>query len=155
MTSKLLRLWSTRATLIAECDKMSDRLAEFQIQIEVAAEALAQKDAELFEFIERLHNTMGGLTRPTCESDALDRLRVIRAQADKYVVIRDALAGRIDPDAMLIRNLACAMGTAELNAVAIIARAQTLVKTNHLNTQLVQEVKSLQRQLDDDPLEPV
>jgi hypothetical protein len=137
MIRKLTRLWRERATAIAERDAMADRLAEFQTQIEVAAQALDRKDSELFEFIGKLHNTMGGATRPTCESEAMDRLRVIRAQADKYLAIRDALSGNLDVDATLLKRLACAMGTAELDVESVIGRANALAKVHQERTELV------------------
>lgn len=136
MIRKLIRLWRERATAISERDAMSDRLYEFEVQVKVAGEALVQKDSELHVFIEQLHNTMGGATLPTCESEALARLRVLRAQSDKYVAIRDALSGSLDADATLLRRLACAMGTADLSVESVIDRANTLAKMNVANGEL-------------------
>lgn len=154
MIRKMTRLWRERATAIAERDEMADRLHEFQVQVEVATEALAKKDISLLKFIDRLHDTMGGLTKPTCEGDTMARLRVIRAQADKYKTIRDGLAGNINPDSVLIRNLACAMGTSSLSVDAIVKRADVLMRSHVANSQLNKRVASLQQQLDDETYDP-
>lgn len=148
MIHKMTRLWRERATAIAQRDAMSNRLAEFQTQIEVAAQALDKKDIELFHFISRLHNTMGGETQPANESEALDRLRVIRAQADKYLAIRDALAGSLDVDAVLLKRLACAMGTSEIDCEAVIGRANALAKVHVTNGELNRENERLRAEVD-------
>ena len=148
MIRKLTRLWRVRATAIAQRDAMADRLAEFQIQVEVAAQALDKKEIELFDFIGRLHNTMGGETQPANESEALDRLRVIRAQADNYLTIRGALAGNLDVDAVLLKRLACAMGTSALDVESVIGRANALAKVNVANGELVRENEQLLDRID-------
>lgn len=148
MIRKTIRLWRERATAIAQRDALSNRLAEFQIQVEVAALALEQKDLEMFKFVGCLHETMGGETRPMCETEALARLRVIRAQADKYLAIRDALAGSLDVDAVLLRRLACAMGTSQIDCEAVIGRANALAKVNVTNGELTRTIARMQAEMD-------
>ena len=129
---------------------LSNQLALSQTHIEVAAEALDHKDAEMFALIEKLHQTMGGKRTPKNESEALERLREMRAHADLYLSIREVLAGRFTADKALLRRLACSLGTAQMDVDTVMARAGQMTNVMAVNRQLSAKVERLEREIEDE-----
>lgn len=142
-------------------DDLSDRLAEFQTQVEVAAEALTRKDVELLEFISRLHETMGGIdgsrSAPKNEAEALDDLRDIREGADQYMAVLDVINGVFDADEHLLKRMACAAGCSQWDADTVIKRVGYLAAMQSTNAGLQRElaasrgkVEELEEERDED-----
>jgi len=109
-------------------ERLSDRLAQFQTVIEIQAEALSRKDAEMDAFVAKLHATMG--VPVSTEEDTFESLRTQRAHADLYRNIRAVLAGRYDADDALMRRLACAMGCSQWDSGSLVRRASNLAVGN-------------------------
>lgn len=140
---------ATHKRLLEENNKLSDRLFEFQTQIEVMGEALEMAEKRMLRFIDQLHNTMGGASVPTCEAEALDALRFIRGRADKYVAIREVLAGRFDPDQAILRRIACAVGTSQLDIESVIKRAGQLSQVNSKNAELTRDLVRARQEIEE------
>lgn len=144
------KTWREEAARLLESnEKLSDRLAEFQIQIEVMGEVLEQKDQRMMEFIDQLHNTMGGERAPTCEAEALNDLRMIRARSDMYVAIREVLAGRFSPDQAILRRIAGAVGTSQLDIESVVNRAGQLSQVHSENAGLRRDLVLAKQEIDD------
>ena len=129
-------------------DQMSERLAEHQTQIEVMAEALNKKDADLLAFVDRLHENMGGELKLDSEAAALSRLRVIRGQAERYTAIMDMIHGDYDADAALLKRVACALGTADFEVNHIISRAGHLAAAHSREMALKRELADAKTEIE-------
>lgn len=125
-------------------EALSDHLHNHQQTIEVMGEALERKDKQLMEFVDRIHETLGGDVTPTCESETLDALRETRAHADLYRNIRKVLAGQYDAEEALCKRLACALGCSQWDAETLIRRASNLGVSNR---QLTGELASSREDL--------
>ena len=130
-------------------DQMSERLAEHQTQIEVMAEALNKKDADLLAFVDRLHENMGGELKLDSEAAALSRLRVIRGQAERYTAIMDMIHGDYDADAALLKRVACALGTADFEVNHIISRAGHLAAAHVRELALKRELADAKQEIEE------
>lgn len=139
---KFFRLNKTIDEMEAQLTDMSERLHEMQVTVEVQSEALTQKDVELMEFVHKLHETMGGEKRLNSEADALARLRELRGNSDTYLAIRAVIRGNYDPDAELLRRLACAVGTSQLDVDSVIRRAAQLSTALTKNAGLQYELRN-------------
>lgn len=139
--------------LVKEADAMrnamSERLHEAQVRIEVMAKALEQKDEALMEFVGKLHENMGGELKLTCEADAMARLRVIRAQAERYTAIMDVIDGRYDADEALLKRVACALGTSQFDVNSIISQAGHLAGVMSKNAELTLRVAKMQQEIEE------
>lgn len=144
------KTWRAEAKrLLEQNEQLSQRCAEHQTTVEVAIAAMERKDKELMEFIHKLHNTMGGDSVPTCEAEALAQLRVIRGRADKYLAIREVLAGRFNPDEHVLRRIACAVGTSHLDLDSVVERAGQLSQVHVKNAELFRELTEANQRIDE------
>lgn len=146
---KFFRLNKQLKQVAALRDAMSDRLHEAQVQIEVMAQALDQKDAELMAFVGRLHENMGGELRLESEGDALARLRVIRAQAEMFTAIMDVIEGRYDADQALLKRVACALGISQFDVNSVISQAGRLAGAHSRELALIHKVKQLEEEIEE------
>lgn len=133
----------------AQLTDMAERLHEMQVTVEVQSEALTQKDEELMKFVALLHETMGGEKKLRTEADALSQLRLLRGQSDTYLAIRAAIRGDYDPDAALLRRLACSLGTSQLDVESVIARAAQLSTVLAKNAGLEYELRNSKELVDE------
>lgn len=148
----MLNFFKVRKQLIeanVQRDSMSEQLYTHQRTIEVMADTLEQKDAALLEFVGRLHENMGGELKLTCEGDALARLRVIRAQAERYTAILDMIHGSYDADEALLKRVACALGTSQLDVNSIISRAGHLAGAQSKNIELTLKIAEMQQEIEE------
>ena len=143
------RLLDENNTLREQNEQLSKHCADHQTYVEVAAEALERKDQELMAFIHKLHNTMGGEHVPTCEAEALEALRLIRGRADKYLAIREVLAGKFDPDQAILRRIACSVGTSQLDIDSVVERAGELSNVHVKNAEMFRELVEARRRIEE------
>jgi len=126
----------------AEADSLSARLSEFQTQVEVAGEALQLKDLEFVSFLHELQEAIGG--EFTTRESALDCIRRIRAKGDLMQTIFDVIDGAFEPDAELLRRVACALGTSQLDVGSVLAQANGLGSVQAKNIELFRQLRTAQ-----------
>lgn len=149
------RLVRENAELEQQMRDMEAQLEVSQAQIEVMNMAVEREAQKTVDFIGRLVHTMGEGYGGEISDEAgtLAQLRVIRGRADKYVAIRDVLAGRFDPDDWLLKRLACALGTSQVDQKSVIERAGVLATANVRAAQMEVELRKAQDELADDGLD--
>lgn len=128
-------------------DAMGDKLHDHQVQIEVMGEALTQKDNDMLAFVHRLHETMGGNQKLTCEGDAMARLRVLRSHSDQYIAIMDVVNGNYCADFTLRKRIACSLGCAQFDTETIVKRASHLAGELPKNIELTRELGEKEQEI--------
>jgi hypothetical protein len=139
---KFFRLNKKVAELERHTCDLEKRLYEMQTTVEVQSDALNQKDVALMEFVHKLHETMGGEKKLTCEEDALARLRVLRDQSDRYLAIRSVIRGDYDAEEALLKRLACSLGCSQFDVENVIKRAGVLAGVLSENVGLKHELRN-------------
>lgn len=139
------KLKAAEATIV----QFEAALLNAQRTVEVMGASLTQKDNAFIEFIDQIHNVMGGTMRITSEADAMKRLRELRAHADQYVAIREVLAGRFDPDAQLLKQIACAAGCSQFDIDSLRNRVSHLAGVLGENVKLSNELRAAKAKIEE------
>lgn len=122
------KILETRDLANHEANNLADWLVAMQERVEIAQEDLDRRDAALQEHFCKLAEAAGlssaaGMT----EEIVLEQIRVLRRKADLVALFDDVRAGKFDPDAELLRRVACAAGTSTVGDVkSVLERVNTL-----------------------------
>lgn len=131
------RLADEIVELREENEQLSERCEEHRVTASVATEAM---EKEISAFVLHLHEAIGGEVPPTNEGELLEVIRRVREDADSYRAIRDVMGGKFKPDVMLLKRIACAVGTSQFDAETVIGRAGILSGAHVKNAELFREL---------------
>ena len=123
----------------AAADALSNQCAMHQASAEVAQEGAMKYRAEFLEFANEIIGATGQ------EFDDLnkvaDYVRDMRRKVDKYHHIINVMNDKFNPDEQLLRRMACALGTSQLDPNTVIARVDDL-------TTIKREKQAVERKLE-------
>lgn len=128
-----------------QLEQMSDRLAELQTQIEVAQQDLDRRDAAFVNHITRLNEVIGA----ECSTEDLtyDAIRRLREKAERMQSIQDVIDGSFEPDAELVRQFACAIGSAKFDVNSLLTRAEMLASVHSRNAEMYRQLAHKQARI--------